>query len=230
MRRWALVATLGLVVSCASTSAAKARAAAVENPPRAELPYCPPAPQHVLHVQRARAWAGASAAIEGTVHDRATGAVVPDVTVVATSTTLRGSASALTDDEGAYRLPDLPAGDYEVVFYYGEIKARQPHVETQNGEVTLVTIQMDTAAFDHVEYNDVRQKAPLIEGDFGAGPGDPNAHGGRLWSGRGVAIGQDYTKNLPLVTRPDEPAAPPACRPPPAAKPTPAPAAPRGRR
>jgi len=123
----------------------------------------------------------------------------------------------------------VPAGNCEVVFYYGEIKIRQANVMVGDGKVTPVTIKIDTAATGG-QVIDIEQKAPTIDGDFGPGPRDPNdPHGGRLWADRGVGIAQDYTKNVPLATRPAVPPAPPKCRPRPAEA-TPAPASPRGRR
>jgi hypothetical protein len=41
---------------------------------------------------------------------------VPGVTVTVTSPNLQGSRSAVTDEAGAYVLPQLPAGDYQVMY------------------------------------------------------------------------------------------------------------------
>src|SRR5215212_4992567 len=41
---------------------------------------------------------------------------VPGVTVSVTSPNLQGSRSAVTDETGAYVLPQLPAGDYQVTY------------------------------------------------------------------------------------------------------------------
>ena len=195
--RFPFLGVLSIASACASTPPAKAGAVTMENP--AALPYCEPAP--------------GVGAIQGVVRDQATGLAISDVTVVATSPAISGSRSELTDRSGGYLISDVPAGDYEVVFYYGEIQIRQAHVIVGDGKVTLVTIKIDTAATGG-KVVDVAQKAPTIDGDFGPGPVDPNdPHGGRLWAGRGVAIGQDYTKNVPLATRSDVPPAPPKCRP-----------------
>jgi hypothetical protein len=212
---------LSVTTACASAPAAKPRAAAVESPP-AELPYCPPAPQHIVHVPQARSSTSGTGAIQGVVRDQATLESVRDVTVVATSPALEGSASELTDAQGSYLITNLPPGNYEVVFYYGEIKIRQANVTVGDGKVTPVTIEMDTAATGG-QVIDITQKAPTIDGDFGPGPRDPNdPHGGRLWAGRGMGIAQDYTKNIPLSGRADAPPGPPKCRPRPAEA-TPAP-------
>src|SRR5689334_1514870 len=54
-------------------------------------------------------------AMRGVVKD-AQGLVIPRVTVTATSPSLQGPRVAVTDSDGAYSLPALPAGDYTVVF------------------------------------------------------------------------------------------------------------------
>ncbi len=124
-------------------------------------------------------------AIQGVVRDKASGSGISDVTVVATSPALQGSASELTDSSGQYLITNLPPGNYEVVFYYGEIKIRQANVTVGVGKVTPVTIKMDTAATGG-EVIDITQRAPTI--DVGS-------------TKQGITIGQDYTKNIPLVGR-----------------------------
>ena len=52
-----------------------------------------------------------TAAIQGTVSDP-TGAIVPDATVTATSTSLMKAVSVKTDSHGFYRLNALPPGNY----------------------------------------------------------------------------------------------------------------------
>jgi hypothetical protein len=126
-----------------------------------------------------------SGAIQGVVRDKATGNGISDVTVVATSPALQGSASELTDGQGTYLITNLPPGNYEVVFYYGEIKIRQANVTVGIGKVTPVMIKMDTAATGG-EVIDIVQKAPTI--DVGS-------------TKQGITIGQDYTKNIPLAGR-----------------------------
>src|SRR5688500_1550618 len=53
--------------------------------------------------------------IRGTVQDQQ-GLPVPGVTVTATSSSLQGPRSTVSDGEGNYTLAALPAGQYEVVF------------------------------------------------------------------------------------------------------------------
>jgi hypothetical protein len=123
-------------------------------------------------------------AVKGRVTDKATGSGLGDVTVVATSPVLQGSASELTDSSGEYQLTNLPPGLYEVVFYYGEIKIRQPNVTVQTGSVTPVYVKIDTAAGQQDIVVD--QKAPSI--DVGSAK-------------QGVKITPEYTKNVPVRGR-----------------------------
>ena len=51
--------------------------------------------------------------IRGVVRD-AQGSVLPDVAITATSPTVAGARTAVSDDQGAYRLLDLPPGEYTV--------------------------------------------------------------------------------------------------------------------
>jgi hypothetical protein len=70
-----------------------------------------------LGTETARAQAGALGSIVGKAADE-TGAVLPGVTVTATSPALQvPSVTTVTDAEGNYRLRDLPApGMYQIVF------------------------------------------------------------------------------------------------------------------
>ncbi len=54
-------------------------------------------------------------AMNGTAADE-TGAVLPGVTVTATSPAMQGQQVVFTDAEGSYRIPALPPGTYRIVF------------------------------------------------------------------------------------------------------------------
>jgi Carboxypeptidase regulatory-like domain/TonB dependent receptor len=56
-----------------------------------------------------------SGAIVGKVTD-ATGAVLPGVTVTATSPSMQGQQVAVTNQEGSYRIPSVPPGDYRIAY------------------------------------------------------------------------------------------------------------------
>jgi hypothetical protein len=66
-----------------------------------------------------RAWAqggaGATGSISGEVKDGSGGAL-PGVTVTATGPSLIGQQQVVTNEQGLYRFPSLPAGEYRLVF------------------------------------------------------------------------------------------------------------------
>ncbi len=63
----------------------------------------------------AQGGAGSTGTIEGEVVDDS-GAVLPGVTITATGTTLLGNKTAVTNGQGLYRFPGLPAGTYRLTF------------------------------------------------------------------------------------------------------------------
>jgi hypothetical protein len=63
----------------------------------------------------AQGGAGSTGTIEGEVVDES-GAVLPGVTVTASGASLIGTQTALTNAQGVYRFPGLPAGTYRLTF------------------------------------------------------------------------------------------------------------------
>src|SRR5580700_2800207 len=74
---------------------------------------------------KARAQNQTTGAMQGVVKDKKTGEAMPGVTVVATSTALRLTQSAITDEKGYYKISDLPPGDYKVSFFFADITIEQ---------------------------------------------------------------------------------------------------------
>ncbi len=86
------------------------------------------------------AWGQSSnASIVGTVHDKS-GAVVPGVTVTATSPALQtGAMSVVTDETGEYRISPLPIGTYVITYELaGFDTVKQPDVRLTVGFVATV--------------------------------------------------------------------------------------------
>src|SRR5712664_4405363 len=54
-------------------------------------------------------------AINGKVTD-ATGGVMPGVTVTIASPSMQGVRTAVTNEEGTYRFPAIPPGDYKITY------------------------------------------------------------------------------------------------------------------
>jgi|RhiMethySRZTD1v2_1073278.scaffolds.fasta_scaffold12054_3 hypothetical protein len=61
------------------------------------------------------AWAQTTGSITGTVTDN-TGAILPGVTVTATSPALMGTQTSVTNENGQYRFPSLPPGEYKLKY------------------------------------------------------------------------------------------------------------------
>jgi hypothetical protein len=61
------------------------------------------------------AWAQTTGSITGTVTDN-TGAILPGVTVTATSPALMRSQTSVTNEQGVYRFPSLPPGTYALKY------------------------------------------------------------------------------------------------------------------
>jgi carboxypeptidase family protein len=61
------------------------------------------------------AWAQTTGSITGTVTDN-TGALLPGVTVTATSPALMGTQTSVTNENGQYRFPALPPGEYNLKY------------------------------------------------------------------------------------------------------------------
>lgn len=81
--------------------------------------------------------------IEGTIVD-ANGAAVPGVTVTVTSPNLLASQSGTTNEQGLYRVPNLPPGRYNVVIEAtgGFSRFEQPNVEVSLSKTSTVAVQL----------------------------------------------------------------------------------------
>ena len=71
------------------------------------------------------AWAQTTGSITGTVTDN-TGALLPGVTVTATSPALMGSQTAVTNEQGVYRFPSLPPRHLRPEVPVDGLRHRQP--------------------------------------------------------------------------------------------------------
>src|SRR6266404_2883152 len=67
----------------------------------------------ILLLTASAAWAQATAQMSGTVRDES-GAVLPGVTVTVTQVDTSVTRTAVTDETGAYLLPNLPTGPYKL--------------------------------------------------------------------------------------------------------------------
>ncbi len=112
----------------------------------------------------ASAWAQSGSGITGVVRD-ASGAVLPGVTVEASSSSLiEGSRTAITDGNGQYQIVDLRPGDYSVTFtlpgFRGVkrdgIRLSASFVATVNGELSVGQIEESITVTGEAPLVDVR--------------------------------------------------------------------------
>ncbi len=135
-----------------------------------------------LAPQAALAQQGAGVLV-GTVTDASTKAPVPDVVVTVTSPALQGEQTVVTDSAGAYRVPDLPPGEYTVrlekeqyrPFSRGGIGLRADTTLRVNAELLPETIKAEEVT--------VVARPPTV--DVGS-------------SSTGMSISQEFTRRIPL--------------------------------
>src|SRR5262249_22279763 len=106
--------------------------------------------------------ASAQSAIAGLVRDQS-GAVLPGVTVEATSPVLiEGVHSAVTDDQGRYRVVDLRPGVYKVTFTLSGFGTTvREGVELPSEFVATVNVDLKVAAL--AETVTVSGASPLVD-------------------------------------------------------------------
>jgi hypothetical protein len=115
----------------------------------------------VLAVGIPHASAQVSGSINGTITDN-TGAVLPGVTVTATSPALMGPQIAVSNNEGVYRFPTLPPGSYRLNYELGGFGTvvRDPIV-VQVGFTATVSVQMQVASLQ--ETVTVSGASPVVD-------------------------------------------------------------------
>jgi hypothetical protein len=132
--------------------------------------------------------AGASTttgAISGVVTDKKTGEAMAGVTVVATSSSLHGQQTAITDDKGMYKLGDLPPGNYKVTFFFADITVEQDHVRVAVNKTTSAYQKIDESRVAG-ETIKVEARAPMID---------------TTSTTQGMTIDKDYLHNIPVRGR-----------------------------
>ena len=110
----------------------------------------------------ASALAQVQGSLTGTVRD-ASGAVLPGVTVEATSPAIQGGVrSVVTDGAGIYRIIDLPGGTYQLVFTLpGFNRVTREGIQLSGG--TTLTIPIDMRVGDLQETITVTGETPVVD-------------------------------------------------------------------
>ncbi|HEY6176498.1 MAG TPA: TonB-dependent receptor [Kofleriaceae bacterium] len=124
-------------------------------------------------------------AIQGKVTDADTGEALAGVTVVVTSPVLQGTQTAISDENGLYKVAELPPGDYLVTFYINQLTVQRPDIKVGLDKTTPVfqKIKLSQAAGEIVRIHDT---PPSI---------DPTS------TTQGITIDKSYLKNMPVPGR-----------------------------
>jgi len=101
-------------------------------------------------------------AIIGTVRD-SSGAVLPSVTIVLTSPVLMGSPQTVTNEEGFYRFPAVPPGEYMLQFTREGFEAvRRQELSVGVGFTATVDVELRVAAQQAAVT--VEHRSPVLDG------------------------------------------------------------------
>jgi iron complex outermembrane recepter protein len=142
--------------------------------------------------------AAAQATLAGEVKDT-TGAVLPGVTVAATSPALIEKVrTAVTDGSGRYRLESLPPGSYTLTFSLtGFVPVNREDIVVSGSGVITVDVALTVAAAETITVTPRRRDEPLLDV-----PGAINAFTAAEIKAAGIDRPQDFvalTPNMSLV-------------------------------
>jgi hypothetical protein len=145
----------------------------------------------MLAIAASPAYAQQTGSIIGKVVDNS-GAVLPGVTVEATSNVLPTPRTTVTTENGEYRLPALPPGDYTLKFELSGMQTITRQAEVQLNAETVVEATLGVGGI--TETIEVRATTSIIDTSSAA-----------LKSGisseqiRSIPIGQDYRDLIKLI-------------------------------
>jgi len=89
---------------------------------------------------------GDTGVIQGVVTDTHSGEKLPGTTVSVTSPALSSVQTAITDDNGMYRIAGLPPGTYLITFYYGDSTVERSGVKVEKGRIASVSQRVTEVA------------------------------------------------------------------------------------
>ena len=132
----------------------------------------------------ARAQSATTGAIQGQVKDEKHAPIV-GVTVIITSPSLAQTQTAITDENGYYKVTDLPPGDYLITFYYQDITLERTGVH--------VGIEKTVPVFQDIDTTKAGGETIHVEGKTSTI--DPTS------TTQGITLDQNYIKNIPIPGR-----------------------------
>lgn len=115
----------------------------------------------LLSIAPASAQGPTSGSINGTVTDN-TGAILPGVTVTASSPALLGSQTAITNDQGIYRFPSVPPGVYKLTYELaGFASVVRQGIQVPLGFAATINVQLAVGALQ--ESVTVSGESPVVD-------------------------------------------------------------------
>src|SRR5262245_31592946 len=109
----------------------------------------------------AQAVGATTGAINGKVSDT-TGGVMPGVTVTISSSSMQGVRTAVTNEEGAYRFPAIPPGDYKITYELAGF-ATVTHEGIRVGLGFTATVNAELKVASLTESVTVSGQSPVID-------------------------------------------------------------------
>jgi hypothetical protein len=140
-----------------------------------------PLSQPAITITPASTLNSGSGVLIGVVRDRGNGEPVAGVTVVATSPSLQGSQTAITDQTGRYSIPNLPPGRYDLTVYYSDFTVRRTAIAVHGRRTTTVGFTVDTSRA-RGETIEIKGEAPAIDSTA---------------TRQGATLTQDHQRNIP---------------------------------
>lgn len=138
----------------------------------------------LLAAPRVHAQSTTTGAIQGQVVDADTGDNLPGVTVVVTSPVLQGTQTAVSDENGIYKITGLPPGTYLVTFYINRLTIERPGITVGLDKTTPVFQKINLSQGGEVVK--ITDTPPAI---------DPTS------TTQGVTIDRNYLRNVPVPGR-----------------------------
>ena len=144
-----------------------------------------------LSQRAAYAQSATTGAVRGIIKDSKTGEPLIGVTIVATSPALKGTQSAVSDENGLYLITSLPPGVYTINFYYADAQVTHPNVRVNANGTTTHHAAINPDAGESEVIN-IKAKAPQID---------------LTTTKQGLRIRKDILSKLPVAGRSFEGAA-----------------------